>query len=232
MPSQLARPKLLDLFCGAGGCSVGYSRAGFDVTGVDRTAHGDYPFPMYAADAMDVLGSPWFLGQFDVIVASPPCQASTTMSNRYRGKGGPTDELVNLIPDVRGALQAWGGVYVIENVAGARKSMRSPVTYTGGAFGLRVDRLRLFESNVLLTPPPRVKVVDPLGIYGRSPDGRRLWTRADGTSQRAARSLAEGAAAMGIDWMTAWEDVTEAIPPAYTEHIGRQLIDHLNHQGV
>jgi len=222
-----ARPRLLDLFAGAGGCSVGYHRAGFDVLGVDIEGHPDYPFELIEADAMTVLAQPDFLDQFDVIAASPPCQASTTMSNRWRGAGGRADEHTNLIPDVQAALEAWGGTYVIENVPGARRWLRDPVTYSGGAFGLRVDRPRLFESNAPLAAPPRVRVADPLGVYGKAPDGRRLFTRKDGSIQRAARSTAEAGAAMGIDWMTDFRDIAEAIPPAYTEHIGRQLITHI-----
>lgn len=226
MTSQ--RPRLLDLFCGAQGAGVGYHRAGFDVTGVDIAAHPDAPHPVIVADALAILLEPHFLAGFDVIHASPPCQNFTTMSNRSRAVGGKaaTDH-PDLISWVRLGLQAWGGPYVIENVPGARREMRNPITLSGGAFGLRVERPRLFESNVPLRAPSRVKVVDPVGVYGKL-DGRRLFTRKDGSEQRAARTLDEGAAAMGIDWMTQWEDITEAIPPAYTEHIGRQLIEHVS----
>ena len=214
--------RLLDLFCGAGGCSVGYHRAGFDVVGVDIEHHPDYPYEFIQADAMAVLLDREFLDTFDVVHASPPCQASTTMSNRWRGKETAADDHVNLIPEVQWQLETWGGTWVIENVAGARKDMPDAVTYSGGAFGLGVTRPRLFLSNVPLVPPANVKVDNPVGVYGVL-DGRRLFTRKDGTIQRAARSIEEGGTAMGIDWMT-WDDLREAIPPAYTEHIGRQLL--------
>jgi DNA (cytosine-5)-methyltransferase 1 len=221
--------RLLDLFCGAGGASVGYHRAGFDVVGVDIEPHDDYPFPLHV---MDWAESRSMWDDFDVVTASPPCPFHTTMSNRHRGKGGKADQHVNLIPPVRDALTEWGGPYVIENVPGARRWLASPVTYSGGAFGLRVERQRLFEANWPITPPPYRRVADPLGVYGRSPDGRRLFDRKDGTQQRAAGSLEEGAAAMGIDWMSDWLDVKDAIPPAYTEHIGWQLADHLSLGGA
>ena len=83
-----ARPQLLDLFCGAGGCSVGYHRAGFDVVGVDIEPHDDYPFELIVADAMEVLTDATALAGFNAVHASPPCQARTTMSNRWRGNGG------------------------------------------------------------------------------------------------------------------------------------------------
>lgn len=217
--------RLLDLFCGAGGCSVGYHRAGFDVVGVDIEPHPDYPYEIHVVDWAE---SRPMWDDFDVIHASPPCPFHTTMSNRHRGKGGKADEHFNLIPGVQRALDEWGGHYVIENVPGARRYLRAPVTYSGGAFGLRVARARLFESNLPIYPPPARKVTDPIGVYGRSPDGRRLFDRADGTTQRAAASLDDGAAAMGIDWMSDWLDLKDAIPPAYTEHIGWQLIDYLD----
>jgi DNA (cytosine-5)-methyltransferase 1 len=219
------RPKLLDLFCGAQGAGEGYHRAGFDVTGVDIAAHPDAPHPVIVADALQVLTETSFLAGFDAIHASPPCQGFTTMSNRWRGNGGVADEHPDLISWVRLGLQAWGGPYIIENVPGARRELRDPVILRGGMFGLGVDRPRLFEANFPISRPASVKVAEPIGVYGKL-DGRRLFTRKDGSIQRAARTLEEGQWAMGIGWMQ-WEDLTESIPPAYTEHIGHELLAHI-----
>lgn len=204
---------------------MGYHRAGFDVVGVDIDPHPDYPFRLIVADALAILAEADF-GGFAVVHASPPCQGRTTMSNRHRGKGGLADSHDNLVPEVRHYLERWGGVYVIENVPGARRDMAHPITLHGGMFGLRVHRTRLFDSNLPLRVSTAPKVVDPIGVYGKAHDGRRLFTRADGSIQRAARTLEEAREAMGIDWMQ-WRDLAEAIPPAYTEFIGRQLIDQL-----
>ena len=213
--------RLLDLFCGAGGCSVGYARAGFEVEGVDIEPHPDYPFTFHLGDAMEALADRSFLDQFDVIHASPPCQGYTTMSNRARG------DWPKLLEPIRHGLIAWGRSYVIENVPGARREMINPITVHGGMFGLGVDRPRLFESNMFLFEQKARRVGNPVGVYGKL-DGRRIWTRADGTEQRAARTLDQARRAMGIDWMS-WDDLREAIPPAYTEFIGRQLMDQLRH---
>jgi DNA (cytosine-5)-methyltransferase 1 len=212
------RPRLLDLFCCEGGAAVGYHRAGFDVVGVDIVDRSNYPFDFIRADAITVD-----LDGFDAYHASPPCQAHTTMSNRHRGQGGKADSHVDLIDAVRQRLVGTGRPYVIENVPGARKQLRNPVVLTGGMFGLRVERPRLFESNVLLLAPPAARVVNPVGVYGKAHDGRRLFTRADGSEQRAAASLDEAREAMGMPWAS-WRGCAEAIPPAYTEHIGRQLL--------
>lgn len=201
---------------------MGYARAGFDVVGVDIEPYYDYPFDFILGDALTVD-----LDGFDAIHASPPCQAHTTMSNRHRGAGGKADSHDDLITATRWRLIHAGVPYVIENVPGARRELVDPITLSGGMFGLRVERPRLFESNVPLSAPAYVKVVDPIGVYGKAPDGRRLFTRKDGSHQRAARSVLEAQQAMGIGWMDDFRDIAEAIPPAYTEWIGRQLIRHL-----
>lgn len=221
------RPRLLELFCGAGGTGVGFQRAGFDVTGVDIEAHPDCPFPVIVADATQVLTETDFLRGFDAIAGGPPCQGFTSMSNRWRGTGGAADQHPDLISWVRMGMQASGLPYVIENVTGARKELRSPTLLRGGMFGLGVDRPRLFEASFPLPkPPPVTRVANPIGVYG-SLDGRRLFTRKDGSIQRAARTLEEGRAAMGIDWMS-WDDLRESIPPAYSEWVGSHLMTHLN----
>lgn len=216
------KPRLLDLFCGAGGCSVGYARAGFEVVGVDLKDQPNYPYEFHQGDALDwalrIVGT-----EFNAIHASPPCQAFTTMSNRWRGAGGRADTHDALIGPVRGMLQQIGLPYVIENVPGARKELRNPIALSGGSFGLGVDRLRFFECSFPVMVPPRQPVENPIGIYGKAHDGRLLFKRSDGTEQRAAKTLEEGREAMGIDWMD-WRELAEAIPPSYTEHIGHYLM--------
>jgi DNA (cytosine-5)-methyltransferase 1 len=226
------KPRLLDLFCGAGGAAVGYARAGFEVVGVDHKAQPRYPFEFVQADALEFcdfynLDADVDELRFDAIHASPPCQAHTTMSNRWRGAGGRADEHVNLIPETRELLQATGLPWVIENVPGAKAELRSPVVINGPNVGLyRLDRPRLFEASFMLLVPNHQKAVDPIGVYGKAPDGRLLFKRVDGSEQRAARSLEEGREVMGIDWMS-WDELREAIPPAYTELIGHQLMQHV-----
>jgi DNA (cytosine-5)-methyltransferase 1 len=223
-PALRVKPRLLDLFCGAGGAAMGYSRAGFEVVGVDIKPQPRYPFEFVQDDALELLRDQLddvrISSAFDAIHASPPCQAYMTMSNRW-GSDYP-----ELIDEVRDLLMATGLPWVIENVAGARPSMRSPYRLTGEMFGLGVHRPRLFETNfAFLVPEPPDRQPTPVAVYGKN-DQRRLWTRTDGTELRAA-TLESASEAMGIDWMT-WDEIREAIPPAYTEFIGEALMAHLN----
>ena len=204
--------RLLDLFCGAGGCSMGYHRAGFEVVGVDINPQPRYPFEFHQADAMTFP-----LDGFDVIHASPPCQGYTTMNNRW-GSDSPL-----LIAETRKRLA--GRTYIIENVCGAKNELINPIRLSGELFGLRVHRPRLFEINPWILSfqlPPRQE--NPVAVYGKH-DQRRLWTRTDGSELRCA-TLEDALPAMGIDWME-WDELKEAIPPAYTEWIGKQLMEVL-----
>lgn len=223
----MSAPRILDLFCCEGGAGVGYARAGFEVVGVDLDADRAfaYPFDFKHGDALGYAIE--HHAEFDAIHASPPCQASTTMSNRWRGKGGKADEWENLIPATRELLDDVGLPYVIENVPGARGDMDGAVTLHGGMFGLGVNRPRLFVTNWPLVVTKAARVKNPVGVYGKAPDGRRLFTRADGSEQRAASSNAQAAHALGVDWDMTWTGLRECIPPAYTEHIGRQLMTQI-----
>ncbi|NIR76741.1 MAG: DNA cytosine methyltransferase [Gammaproteobacteria bacterium] len=209
---------VLDLFCGAGGAAMGYHRAGFDVVGIDIEPQPNFPFAFIQADALE---PPVDLTALDLIHASPPCQAYTPMSNRWRGSGGLADERPDLIGAVRQMLELGGVPYVIENVPGA--PLACFIRLTGEMFGLSVHRPRLFECHpFLMGPAPERRQRDPVAVYGKHHDGRLLWTRKDGTELRAPDNLEEPSEAMGIDWMT-WDELKESIPPAYTEYIGRQM---------
>jgi DNA (cytosine-5)-methyltransferase 1 len=144
------------------------------------------------------------------------------MSVRHRGRGTRADNHPDLLTPTLERLRRTPRPWVVENVPGAARAMRTVIILHGGMFGLRVYRPRLFESSVLLwAPPDRGRPARPIGVYGRRPDGRLLTHQKDGP--RAARSVEEARQAMGIDWMD-WRELCEAIPPAYTEWIGRQLL--------
>lgn len=228
----MARPRLLDLFCGAGGCSVGYHRAGFDVVGVDHEPHPDYPFLFMEEDAMDVLADTDFLGRFDVVHASPPCPRYSAASVVH---GNALDH-PDLVPPTRQALRAWGGPYVIENVPGA--PLDHPLLICGWAMGYRhLRRHRLFESPLpLMSPGCLCPHGDSVSVFGHSGDDRRKATIAarTGTPDRNGRirtrahlPIAQVKELMGVEWMTNRADVADAIPPGYTHYLGEQVIDLL-----
>ena len=170
------------------------------------------------ADVRDVLINRDFLALFDVIVASPPCQTFSRTQHLRDAQGKGTSK-VNMIPETRAALVRSGKTYVIENVPGA--PLIDPLLLCGSSFGLGVRRHRLFESNAMLfgLPCDHKGQGRPIGVYGSMRDDIPQ-------GGKTADSLDEARAAMGIDWML-WGDLVEAIPPAYTEHIGRQLIEQL-----
>lgn len=204
--------RLLDLFCGAGGAAMGYYRAGFDeIVGVDIKPQKRYPFEFYEANALDFVGL-WGR-EFDVIHASPICKGNTKLKAIH--KRAYPDQ----IPEIRQLLQSTEKPYIIENVIGAK--LINPLRLEGAMFGLRVIRPRLFETNpaVWFPPPMRLQTgkCAPRGEYDRGQYG--LITVAGHNFDPAVARIA-----MGIDWMSQAE-LSQAIPPAYTEWLGKQIIE-------
>jgi DNA (cytosine-5)-methyltransferase 1 len=216
--------RLLDLFCGAGGAAVGYHRAGFEVVGVDIKPQPNYPFEFIQADAME-----FSLVGFDAVHASPPCQGYSVANNIHGRIDHP-----KLIAGTRARLIASGVSYVIENVEGAKAHMDHPVTICGLSLGLNVRRHRLFECSfpVMVHPCDRHDG-DWLLVFGHTvlERGTTVGVAKGGgpVIRRKHTTTARGREAMGIDWMTR-DELSEAIPPAYTEHIGRYLMAELHAQ--
>ena len=217
----MVRPRLLDLFCGAGGAAMGYHLAGFDVVGVDIRPQYRYPFPMIQADALD-----YPLDGFDAIHASPPCQRYTAAAEIH----DTSEDHPDLIPPMRARLAASGVPWVMENVE--RSPLNASLMLCGSMFGLGVKRHRLFESSVLmLAPSCGDHGLWYASVFGGRCVGRQRVTKA-GPGKRSQTwdkfpdELGTASKAMGIDWMSLAE-LGEAIPPAYTEWIGAHLIQHI-----
>jgi DNA (cytosine-5)-methyltransferase 1 len=213
------RPKLLDLFCCAGGGAMGYHKAGFDVVGVDLNPQPRYPFQFIQTNALELAAD--FLSQFDAIHASPPCQSYSDLAKRNRnGHLWP-----RLVEPVREMLMHSGKPYIIENVEGA--PLLSPTVLCGTMFPeLRVLRHRLFESNIELSAPehqrhPLVYTRDKRKQHYGKLDQNTAYVSVNGGGNCSVENARK---AMGISWMTK-NELNEAIPPAYTEYLGRQLLN-------
>ena len=272
------RPRLLDLFCGSGGVAMGYSRAGFDVFGVDNDLKPlrRYPFPHVCADALEYLAEHW--QEYDTIHASPPCQGYSIMLNLpwLRDREYP----LLILPTMK-ILEHIGKPYVLENVMGARYGSKVLAKRRLEAHGLKAHYLcgamfqrpfyrhRLFATNWLWLAPEHPKHVQIIGgqkanqsrrgetfAFSPAEDARGIesWSnrreynkglsgvlsltppgnlanwqdgaQANGVGIDHAKGWRLAAEMMGIDWMDR-DGLTQAIPPVYTEHIGRQLMDLL-----
>lgn len=233
------------MFCGAGGCSVGYERAGFDVTGVDIAPQRHHRGGRFVqADALEFIREHGH--EFDAIHASPPCQAHSVLRQLRKDKSYP-----DLIPATRAALVATGKPYVIENVPGAPLGGGSTwlLMLCGTMFGLQtpdgraeIRRHRLFETNWCFGLRPECRHGDyTLTVVGhdmhsmKARNARRRAMSVTGTTPqtnvvrtiRETFSVADARAAMGIDWPMPMKHLSQAIPPAYTFWIGRRLMEHL-----
>ncbi|MCY0960820.1 DNA methylase [Streptomyces sp. H27-H5] len=214
----MSRPTLLDLCCCAGGASMGYHRAGFDVTGVDIAPRPNYPFTFVQADAIEYVREHGH--EYDAIHASWPCQfgaAITKGTNRHL-----RSRYVNLLPEGRAAMLATGRPYVIEN-----PEARPDVVLCGTQFGLPVLRHRRIEVHgwtPMALPHPKHRGRVRGWRHGQYHDGPYLAVYGKGGGKA---TVPEMQAALGIDWTDVHEELTEAIPPAYTQYLGEQLAAQL-----
>lgn len=216
--------RILDLFCCQGGASRGYADAGFEVVGVDIDPQPRYPYEFVQADAIEYLAAHGH--EFDAIHASPPCQSFLNLGAVNKALGRDY-EYPNLIGPVRELLRHSGRPYVIENVQDAAYELIDPVRICGTGFGKPLRRHRLFESNIPLVGIPcnHAAFSEPKYWTGWRPKGeKRLSTVVQVYGNAGGQH--EWPAAMGIDWMDR-HGFVEAIPPAYTEHIGMQLADYI-----
>lgn len=228
------KPRLLDLFCGAGGAAVGYARAGFEVVGVDFQNMDRYPFEFHQMNAMAVLRGAHSIKprDFDVIHASPPCQAYSITKHAHN-RTHP-----DLVPETLELLREIGVPWVCENVVGA--PLTDAVTLCGSMFDLtawdhyieqmvQLKRHRLFQSSeYIMAPGPcrHVKGMRVGGVYGGAWSKNRTL---DPTVKRTGGYAPPDdvqRVLMGIDWMTR-QQLNQAIPPSYTEWIGAQLLTAL-----
>ncbi|MFB7617166.1 DNA methylase [Kitasatospora sp. NPDC056181] len=210
--------KVLDAFCCAGGAGTGYAAAGFEVTGVDIADQPNYPHRFVQGDAVAYIRAHGH--EYDLIHTSPPCQYDCTLTAGTNQ--AKRDRYADLLEPTRAALEAVGRPYVIEQPPGrASRRMRVDLTLCGEQFGLRVIRHRNFElGGWFMLQPPHVPHRGRTAGYrhGRKFEGHYFQVYGNGGGKG---TVAEWQDAMGIHWTTDRRELAEAIPPAYTELIGR-----------
>lgn len=215
------RPLLLDMFCGAGGAARGYDLAGFRVVGIDKVWQQHYPYSFQWGDAVELASKILPHGMFAAVHASPPCQHHSALA---KGNNANVGDYPELIAPTRELLISSGLPYVIENVVSA--PLRDPIMLCGEMFGLSVIRHRLFESNVALTAPQHVPQRGRVAgmRHGQWFEGPYFAVYGNGGGKGTLRQWQQ---AMGIDWVPVKKSIAQAIPPAYTEHVGLQLMGAL-----
>lgn len=214
--NPVRRPRVLDLFCGQGGASVGYYLAGFDVIGVDTKPQAQYPFPILRRDGLSVLQDDAILEEIDVIHASPPCQSESQLrfltKKQYADLLSPTLELLNDLEDIP---------WIVENVETTEKMPGSIVLcgthFNLGASGYVLKRHRRFSANFWLPSP------GPCWCDGKKAGGVYGHLAKTGILRGYAFGLNEARSAMGIDWMSR-QGIAQAIPPDYTRWIAEQVV--------
>lgn len=219
MRRKARKVRLLDLYCGAGGAAMGYHQAGFtEIVGVDINPQPDYPFEFVQANAVDVAYD-WDLSSFDLVHASPPCQAHSALTKGTNAGRWYED----LISETRENLLVESDTpFVIENVAGA--PIRKDLMLCGEMFGLQVIRHRYFEVHgVQLDQPVHPKHRGRVAGYrhGEWFDGPYYAVYGEGGGKG---SVPEWQEAMGMEWTDNRKSIAEAIPPAYSRFIGEQFI--------
>jgi DNA (cytosine-5)-methyltransferase 1 len=205
------KPICLDLYCGAGGAAMGYSRAGFHVIGVDTESQPNFPFTFYQANALHIL-IPEFV---DFVHASPICKGFLKFNTPNANRNYP-----NEIPDIRRKLEESGKPFIIENVVGS--PLRNPILLCGTFFGLKTARHRLFESNYFLMSPPHLRCPahGKHGRHGYCEEGKYIFVTGGAAANQKAKE------AMEIHWMNG-KELSQAIPPTYTEFLGRQILEQM-----
>lgn len=229
------KPRLLDLFCKAGGTTKGYQRAGFYVVGVDIE-----PQPRYCGDEFVLGDALEYVAEhgheFDAISASPPCQEYSPTRHLRNAVANARGYAINtramLIKPVREALIATGKPWIIENVSGS--PMPSAIELCGSMFGLPIHRHRWFEASFLVLAPGQCRymkgfynvVGGKTRGYGSYASQTRTYVDAKGTTRKGEGHFRRhiGCDALEIDWMTL-DEMSEAIPPIYTEWIGKYLLE-------
>ncbi|SFO10385.1 DNA cytosine methyltransferase [Amycolatopsis rubida] len=224
----MPRKRILDAFCCAGGAAKGYHDAGFDVVGIDIAPQPNYPYEFHQGDAIEFILAHGH--EFDAVHASPPCQNASALTAGNRRRTGWTDNHIDLIPPTRDALEhvrdRAGIPTVMENVQGSK--LRRDLVLCGLSFGLKVFRHRYFEIDGFSVNSPAHPSHRGHRVagwrHGIRHDGDMVAVYGEGGGKG---TVAEWQNAMGIHHTDVRRELAEAIPPAYTRHIGTQLLNRL-----